>query len=456
MIQTRRISSNFRYLFVALAALIVAACSSDDPAAQGPSQPDGARRPAFVETPVEDLYNRALDELQSGIYRQAAAMFDEVERQHPYSVWARRAMLMSAYAHYLDESYDLAILSAERFLALHPGNKNAPYANYLVAICYYEQISDVGRDQKMTELALARLIEVARRYPETRYARDARLKIDLTRDHLAGKEMAIGRYYLDRGQYVAAINRFRNVATVYETTTHVPEALHRLVEIYLTIGLASEAQTVAAVLGYNHPGTDWYEDSYALLQDVDLQPQMLNNNWVAQLRANKGSAGQDAASNAGRAALLGSGNPNMDRSQFQQDQDDRVPASAPAGSVSSSPAGMPAGRAGPAPAASTPSGVEQDEGGMMNWLRRQVGIDGGREVAPADESPADPVAITPPDVLRGDINVHDIGTSKDPLLQRAKAREELRRLRREAERTKEREARGKNEEESFWQRLWPF
>lgn len=329
---------NIRFALVALLGLSVAACSGDDGPADmaGPQYGDQQqRRGTFIETPVEVLYNRAVDELQGGIYRNAAAMFDEVERQHPYSVWARRAMLMSAYSHYLDGSYDLAILSAERFLALHPGNSSAPYANYLVAICYYEQISDVGRDQKMTELALARLTEVSRRYPSTKYARDARLKIDLTRDHLAGKEMAIGRYYQDRGEFVAAINRFRIVALAYETTTHVPEALHRLVESYLTIGLTGEAQTVAAVLGYNYPGTDWYEDSYRLLQGVDLQPQMLNDEWSRQLRENASqpSAGDGDASAIGRAVLLRDDQP-IAKPDFGAD----VPDAAPAGDVEAQPA----------------------------------------------------------------------------------------------------------------------
>ncbi len=446
-----------RFLVMALLAVTLAACSGDeDPAAEGPpsSYGDGARRAAFVETPVEDLYNRALDELQGGIYRQAAAMFDEVERQHPYSVWARRAMLMSAYAHYLDESYDLAILSAERFLALHPGNKNAPYANYLVAICYYEQISDVGRDQKMTELALGRLTEVARRYPETKYARDARLKIDLTRDHLAGKEMAIGRYYMNKGQYVASINRFRIVATTYQTTTHAPEALHRLVENYLTIGLAGEAQTAAAVLGYNYPGSDWYRDSYELLQEVDLQPQMLNNAWVDQLRANKGAAGGgQSAANTGRAALLGQ------QVDAPKNNNDRVPSSAPVAPVTSGPTGMPSAPASQsprtAPSAAPQGAVNGDGGFISNWWRDLVGSgDEAKSVAPSDQSPADPAAITPPADVSTPADVHKIGTNEDPVLQKARAHQARRELQRQAEQARRKAERG--EEGSFWQRLWPF
>ncbi len=265
-------SNGVRAVCVALIVAFVAACGGDD----GPRLP-------YNERPVEDLYNDALDELRNGIYRVAAIKFDEVERQHPYSAWARRAMLMSAYSHYLDQQYDLAILSAERFLALHPGNAGAPYALYLVSICYYERISDVGRDQKMTRLALQKMNELARRFPDTEYARDARLKIDLARDHLAGKEMAIGRYYLKRGDYIAAINRFRTVVSDFEITTHVPEALHRLVETYLTLGIVGEARTAAAVLGFNHRDSAWYADSYALLREANLSPELLDESWMRSL-----------------------------------------------------------------------------------------------------------------------------------------------------------------------------
>jgi len=219
----------------------------------------------YVERPVEDLYNEAQDLLESGDARRAGQAFEEVERQHPYSQWATRAQLMSAYAYYEANSYDEAIAAAERFIELHPGHQDVPYAHYLIGISYYERISDVGRDQKMTEQALAAFEELQRRFPNSEYARDAALKADLARDHLAGKEMSIGRYYLRRGQYVAAINRFRNVVERYQTTTHVPEALHRLTEAYLALGLEQEAQKNAAVLGYNFPGSQWYLDSYALL-----------------------------------------------------------------------------------------------------------------------------------------------------------------------------------------------
>ncbi|WP_019959697.1 outer membrane protein assembly factor BamD [Woodsholea maritima] len=220
---------------------------------------------AYVERPVEGIYNEAFNMLERGRDRDAAAMFDEVERQHPFSEWARRAMLMAAYANYEGGRYDEAISDAQRFIALHPGSQMTPYAYYLVAICYYERIYDVGRDQSTTQQAMDALQQVVRRYPESVYAQDARLKIDMTRDHLAGKEMDIGRWYLRNGYYLAAINRFRGVVENYQTTSHVPEALHRLVEAYVALGVDMEATQVASVLGYNFPGSEWYEDSYSLL-----------------------------------------------------------------------------------------------------------------------------------------------------------------------------------------------
>jgi outer membrane protein assembly factor BamD len=188
---------------------------------------------------------------------------------------------MSGYANYMNGKYDEAIISLDRFIELHPGNRDAPYAYYLKALSYYEQISDVGRDQKMTRLALNAMREVVRRFPNTAYARDARLKLDLARDHLAGKEMSIGRYYQRRDDYLAAINRYRSVIEQFQTTTHVPEALHRLTECYLALGITDEAQMSAAVLGHNFPGSRWYEDSYAILDNRDLQPQRKTDSWLS-------------------------------------------------------------------------------------------------------------------------------------------------------------------------------
>ncbi|WP_156681501.1 outer membrane protein assembly factor BamD [Sphingomonas profundi] len=219
----------------------------------------------YVARDVDTLYNSAKDRLDRRQYKIAAQLFDEVERQHPYSVWARRAQLMSAFSYYLARDYTASISSAQRFLSIHPGNKDAPYALYLIAVDYYEQIQDVTRDQKITQQALDSLGELIRRYPDTAYAADARLKTDLVRDHLAGKEMEIGRFYQRRGEWLASVLRFRNVVDTYQTTTHVPEALMRLTEGYLALGIPEEAQKAAAVLGANYPGTKWYEHAYQLM-----------------------------------------------------------------------------------------------------------------------------------------------------------------------------------------------
>lgn len=258
-----------RLAAVALLAGSLAACASDD-------------KPEYVERPVDDLYNTAMSSLMAGNYNQAAEQFDEVERQHPYSIWATKAQLLAAYSHYEADNYDDAIIGLDRFIQLHPSNKDAPYAYYLRALTYYEQITDVGRDQRMTQLALNALDEVVRRYPNTEYARDARLKLDLARDHLAGKEMSVGRFYLKRGQYLAAINRFQRVVDDYQTTTHVPEALHRMVEAYTALGIDDQARRIAAVLGHNYPGSRWYADTYYLVEGVDLRPPETDRSWVAR------------------------------------------------------------------------------------------------------------------------------------------------------------------------------
>lgn len=262
---------SFRLLLALMLGVSLAACGSGDD------------EMAYAERPVDDLYNGGMAAMNAGDYVQAARLFDEVERQHPYSDWAPKAQLMAAYAYYLDNKYDDAINALDRFIELHPGSPDAAYAYYLKALSYYEQISDVRRDQKNTQLALDALVEVVRRFPNTDYARDASLKIDLTRDHLAGKEMEIGRYYQNQGHYLAAINRFRRVIENYQTTTHVPESLHRLTECYLALGIKDEAQAAAAVLGYNFPGSEWYQDSYALLTGQSLEPEMSEGSWLSDV-----------------------------------------------------------------------------------------------------------------------------------------------------------------------------
>ena len=229
--------------------------------------------PEIPDTPVEILYNNAKDTLDSGQPEKAAKLFDEVERQHPYSKWATQAQLMSAYSYYQVDKYDDAIPALERFIELHPGNRSAAYAFYLRALCYYEQIEDVTRDQGNTELAQRALSDVVARFPNTPYSRDATVKLDLVRDHLAGKEMDVGRYYLKRNQYLAAINRFKTVVDKFQTTSHVPEALERLTESYVALGVFAEAQKTTAVLGYNYPGTEWYQDAYNLLTSKGLTPE---------------------------------------------------------------------------------------------------------------------------------------------------------------------------------------
>lgn len=226
----------------------------------------------YIEQPVEQLYNAAAENLDNALWEEAATGFEEVERQHPFSTWARRATLMLAYAKYRLNEYEAAQDAAQRFLALHPGNDSAAYAYYLIAMCNFEQILDVGRDQGTTLKAYETLTEVVRRFPETQYARDAELKAQMASDQLAGKEMDVGRYYLNKDQHLAAINRFRRVVEIpnFQTTTHTPEALHRLVEAYLSLGLVGEARKSAAVLGYNYPGSEWYARSYKLMTAEDL------------------------------------------------------------------------------------------------------------------------------------------------------------------------------------------
>lgn len=260
------------------AAILLAAC--------GGGKKEEPQHLVFVERPVEGIYNQALDQLNAGNHRLAALLFDEVERQHPYSTWARRAMLFSAYAYYEANKYEEAVQATNRFIKLHPGNKHLGYAYYLKSVCYYEQITDVGRDQDNTRQASEALREVIRRFPTSEYARDAQLKLDMTRDHLAGKEMAIGRYYQKDHNYIAAINRFRNVLKDYQTTSHTPEALYRITETYLAMGVDNEAQISAAVLGYNYPGSKWYERSYALLQTKDLKPKADEGSWISRTMRN--------------------------------------------------------------------------------------------------------------------------------------------------------------------------
>lgn len=242
----------FRFLPCLVLLALLAGCAGDKDKLAG-------------DQPVDVLYNKARGEMGAGNFRSAAGAFDEVERQHPYSQWATQANLMSAYASYQAGDYDASVSTLDKFIELHPGHPDVAYAYYLRGICFYEQIVDVGRDQELTRKAMDALGEVVRRFPDTAYATDAKFKRDLTLDHLAGKEMEIGRFYLKRRYYQAAINRFKLVIQNFQTTTHVPEALHRMVEAYLALGLPDEAKKMGAILGHNYPGSDWYQASYSLL-----------------------------------------------------------------------------------------------------------------------------------------------------------------------------------------------
>lgn len=252
-------------------ALLLAGCSSEDPSEL-----------AFVEIPAEQLYNEGLAHLQEGDSQSAAESFDEVDRQHPYSDLARRSLIMSAYTHFQRGRYDDAVISAERYVNLYPTSEDAAYAQFLIGESYFEQIPDISRDQEITERALAAMTELIERYPDSPYATEAQRRLDAARDQLAGKEMETGRFYLERRNYAGAINRFKAVVTAYQTTRHVEEALERLTEAYFAMGVVSEAQTAAAVLGHNFPESRWYRDAYTLLQSGGLEPREDEGSWISQ------------------------------------------------------------------------------------------------------------------------------------------------------------------------------
>jgi outer membrane protein assembly factor BamD len=264
---------------VAVSALTLSACGArtDRP------------RLAYEERPVEALYNTGYQRLQSKRWADAIDYFQEVERQHPYSEWSRRSILMQIYAYYQNNNYAEAIAASDRFIQLFPGNPSAPYAFYMKALCNFEQITDVGRDQGYAQAALDGLKDVQRRYPGTSYAIDATVKIDMVNDQLAGKEMAIGRYYQRAGQPLAAINRYKAVIDneAYQRTSHTPEALYRLVEVNLVLGLKEEATRNGAVLGFNYPGSPWYAEAYALLSEEGRTPEVAptagRESWLRRL-----------------------------------------------------------------------------------------------------------------------------------------------------------------------------
>jgi outer membrane protein assembly factor BamD len=234
------------------------------------------------DEPADKLYNEGLTLLNTKEFVDSAKKFEEVDRQHPYSDWGRKSLLMAAFAYYEGGKYDDTITAAKRYVTLHPGSADAAYAQYLMASAYFDQIPDVTRDQTRTERAMQVLAEVARKYPDTEYAESAKKKIEVARDQLAGKEMMIGRFYLEKRNFIGAINRFKAVVTQYQTTRHVEEALMRLTECYMALGIVNEAQTAAAVLGHNFPSSPWYQDAYKLVQTSGSEPRENKDSWISK------------------------------------------------------------------------------------------------------------------------------------------------------------------------------
>ena len=263
---------------LALLALPLAGCNSLGSITSFWSKDEPA-----LDEPAEKLYNEGLYNLnEKGDLKAAAKRFEEVDRQHPYSEWARKSLIMSAYAYYQSGAYEDSINAARRYITLHPGSPDAAYAQFLIGSSYFDQIRDVSRDQERTERAISTLDEVARKYPNSEYAVAAKKKIEVAKDQLAGKEMLVGRYYMDRRDFTGAINRFKVVVTRYQTTRHVEEALLRLTEAYMALGIVSEAQTSAAVLGHNFPDSRWYQDAYSLVKGRGLEPNENKASWISQ------------------------------------------------------------------------------------------------------------------------------------------------------------------------------
>nr|WP_223385642.1 outer membrane protein assembly factor BamD [Oricola cellulosilytica] len=265
-----------RAALLAACAAVIASCSSTD---------ESIDLQSYVDTiePADALYNQGLANLNSGRLKEAAKKFEAVDRQHPYSEFARKANVMAAFTSYKLGNYDQAVQAARRFVNLYPTDEDAPYAQYIIGLSYFNQMPEVTRDQRDTRLAIQNFNELLERYPGSIYEDDAQAKIRAARDQLAGKEMQVGRYYLERREYPGAINRFRAVVEEYSNTRHVEEALARLAETYYAMGLVSEAQTAAAVLGHNFPDSQWYADSYALLQTGGLEPRENTGSWISRV-----------------------------------------------------------------------------------------------------------------------------------------------------------------------------
>lgn len=277
-----RPGSRYR-LFVLLPVLMILGACSSLPEMPGLSKFFSSNDELPPDVPADRLYNEGVFLLnEKKLVKDAAKKFEEVDRQHPYSEWARKSLLLAAYAHYEAREYNDAIGAAKRYIALHPASPDVAYAQYLIGASYFDQIPDTTRDQSGTEKAIAALEEVIRKYPESEYAAEARRKIEIGRDHLAAKEMDVARYYMKKKNFIGAINRFKVVVTQYQTTRHVEEALMRLTECYMALGIVQEAQTAAAVLGHNFPDSQWYKDAYNLVRQNGLEPAEASSSWISR------------------------------------------------------------------------------------------------------------------------------------------------------------------------------
>ncbi len=268
---------------LAALALLAPLAACDTISSMNPFDKNETYKPEIIpEVPAEQLYNEGLGYLAKNDYESAAKRFASLDRQYPFSSWAKKALILQTFANFSNRQYDDAIANGKRFLALNPTSPDAAYAAYLVAMSYYNQIPDISRDQERSEKALVALQEVVTRWPKSEYYEDAKFKMNVVRDQLAGREMTIGRYYLDRRNYTAAINRFRNVVSQYQTTNQIEEALARLTEAYLALGVVPEAETAAAVLGHNFPDSSWYKDTYKLMQSKGLEPRENEGSWISK------------------------------------------------------------------------------------------------------------------------------------------------------------------------------
>jgi outer membrane protein assembly factor BamD len=277
----RRAALAARIVAIVMAAAPLAACSSLDDL--NPFGPEKYKTKIEEEVPANAMYDQGLARLKKGDDDGAAKKFTELGKQYPYSDWSKKGLLMTTYSQYQAGSYDDAEQSAERYAKLYPNTPETAYAMYLGAMSYYSQIPDISRDQDRANKALTLFQQIVEKFPSSEYVNDSKFKIQVTRDQIAGKEMSVGRYYLNRRNYTAAINRFRNVLTAYQTSRHAEEALYRLTEAYLGLGITGEAETAAAVLGHNFPDGQWYKDAYALLKGGGLSPNEDQASWISKL-----------------------------------------------------------------------------------------------------------------------------------------------------------------------------